>query len=399
MKRSFGSFARPLTALLGLVALSFGLALAVAQPAGAIPAFARKYQFSCTTCHSPFPRLKAYGEEFAGNGFRLADASQEPTRATLDSGDPLLKLPREMPLAFRLEGFASWKEDAAAESDLEWPWVFKILSGGPIHDKISYYFYFLTERGEVVGLEDAYLQFNRVFGQPVDLLVGQFQVCDPLFKRELRLERFDYDILTTRVGESGLNLTYDRGLVAAWHAPAELEVVAQIVNGNGIGAVDEERNFDDDKYKNASLRVTRHVGKARLGAFGYYGKQEGAGGAKNETYYFGPDLVIEFDDRLTLAFEYLERRDDNPFFEDEGTDYETRGGFAELQFFPQGADGRWVFTPLYNKVDSDDENARRESVSLTANYLLVRNVRLLAEFGRDVEREASRATIGVISAY
>ena len=39
----------------------------------AMPAFARKYQMSCKTCHSPFPKLKPYGEEFAGNGFVLKD--------------------------------------------------------------------------------------------------------------------------------------------------------------------------------------------------------------------------------------------------------------------------------------------------------------------------------------
>ena len=31
----------------------------------AIPAFARKYSMSCKTCHSPFPYLKPYGNEFA----------------------------------------------------------------------------------------------------------------------------------------------------------------------------------------------------------------------------------------------------------------------------------------------------------------------------------------------
>ena len=39
----------------------------------AIPAFARKYGLSCKICHDPFPRLNAYGEDFAGNGFPLPD--------------------------------------------------------------------------------------------------------------------------------------------------------------------------------------------------------------------------------------------------------------------------------------------------------------------------------------
>ena len=41
--------------------------------AEAIPAFGRKYRMSCSTCHAPIPRLKAYGDDFAGNGFVLAD--------------------------------------------------------------------------------------------------------------------------------------------------------------------------------------------------------------------------------------------------------------------------------------------------------------------------------------
>ena len=95
------------------LALFLPLWLWAESAAEAIPAFARKYQFSCSTCHAPAPRLKAFGEEFAGRGFRLEDPAQEPPRATYDVGDPLLQLPRDFPLAARMDGFADWKEDAA----------------------------------------------------------------------------------------------------------------------------------------------------------------------------------------------------------------------------------------------------------------------------------------------
>ena len=36
-----------------------------------VPVFARKHKLSCKTCHDPFPRLKPFGEEFAGNGFTI----------------------------------------------------------------------------------------------------------------------------------------------------------------------------------------------------------------------------------------------------------------------------------------------------------------------------------------
>src|SRR5512147_3259826 len=199
--------------ILGLAAAA---ALLAPDRAGAIPAFARKYRASCSTCHSPFPRLKPYGEEFAGRGFRLEDPAQEPSRTTLDTGDDLLQLPRDLPLAVRFDIYGAW-----------------------------YYVYFIIESGEVVGLEDAWVQWTRMFGLPLGLFAGQFQVCDPIFKRELRLMRLDYQILKVRVGASAANLTYDRGLGVSWDGPG-FEVVAQVVNGNGIPPLGGGGTFDSD---------------------------------------------------------------------------------------------------------------------------------------------------------
>src|SRR5262252_4260392 len=37
----------------------------------AIPAFARQYQTSCTTCHSDFPKLNDFGKAFKDAGFKF----------------------------------------------------------------------------------------------------------------------------------------------------------------------------------------------------------------------------------------------------------------------------------------------------------------------------------------
>lgn len=374
--------------------------LVLATSAEAIPAFARKYQFSCSTCHSPVPRLKPFGEAFAARGFRLEDPAQEPARATYDTGDPTLRLLRELPLAFRLDGYGSWKQDVPARTDAEWPWAFKILSGGQIHERISYYMYFIVEKGGVQGLEDAWLQFNAPLKLPVNVLAGQFQVCDPLFKREARLERLDYEIFGTRVGASPISLTYDRGVAASWSFPGEIESVFQLVNGNGIHTAADDDSFDEDGLKNVSFRLSRTFkGKVRLGAFSYWGKTSGVDG-DNRTYYVGPDAIVSFSDRVQLNLQYLERRDDNPLFlAARGREWKTRGGFAELIFLPLGADGKYSLAALYSKVDSDDPGARRESVSGTLGYLLARNVRGIVDVGRDVERGAARISIGVMSAF
>lgn len=384
-------------ALLGLATLVLFVST---RPAEAIPAFARKYEFSCSTCHAPFPRLKPYGEEFAARGFRLEDPAQEPTRAARDVGDPLLWLPRDVPLAVRMDGYASWKEDAEAEADFEFPWQFKVLSGGPISKSISYYVYAIFEKGESVKLEDAWMQFSSIFGAPIDVMFGQFQVSDPLFKRELRLERFDYLIYKAKVGNVSSDLTYDRGLVVTGHLPASVDVILEVVNGNGIEEADEVANFDNDSNKNVALRVVAPVGPVRLGAFGYWGKEEGAGGVENRTTWWGPDFVWSASEKVELNLQYLERCDDDPFFTGlDRPEVDTRGGFAELHVFPRGPDGRWAVSFLYNKVDSDDLLANAETASLTLNWLAARNVRLVAEGGRDLESDATRVSFGVVTAF
>ncbi len=387
--------------LAGAAAAIAALALAQARRADAIPAFARKYQLSCSACHAPFPRLNRYGEEFVARGYRTDEAARETRRDTVDTGDPLLTLPRELPLAVRMDLFSSWQETPGSPSrtDFQWPWSVKVISGGTITDRVSYYVYGIFEEGESIALEDSYLQLNSVFKLPVDVLVGQFQVSDPLFKRELRLEQNGYAIFETRIGAMPTDLTYDRGLMATWHAPAGLDLVAEVVNGNGIGAA-QDGHFDTGAFKNAALRLARTFGPLRVGMFGYWGKETSDGGLSSRVSYLGPDLVANLGANWQLNLEYLQRADEDPFFAGRtGPDLKTRGGFAELHFFPAGEDGRWALSALYNKVDSDVAAANLENASLTVNYLLARNLRLLGEVGRDFDADASRLTFGIVTAF
>ena len=391
MKRS-----RSFVVAAAAAAVSALMLLSIARPADAIPAFARKYQVSCTNCHAPFPRLKPYGEEFAARGFRMPDAAQEPTRAEHDTGDPLLKLMRDVPLAMRAEAHGVYREGAEVDNDFESPWLFKALSGGPIGEKISYYGYFIIEEGDVVGLEDAFLQFSGLFGSGIDLVVGQFQVSDPLFKRELRLSRADYEIYRLRVGEVRANLTYDRGLILSGTLPLEIDTVFEVVNGNGI----PEGTFDQDSQKNVALRLAREFGPVRLGLFGYLGKEENEVGVRDEITYFGPDLKITPSEHWDIALQYLVRTDDDPYFlAIEQSEIETQGGFAEVVFLPQGADGRWAVTALYNRIDSDDLAAEFEDAALSLSYLAARNVRVIAEVGQDMILDDGRVSLGVVTAF
>ncbi len=62
---------------LATLALAASLAvLFVPASAAAVPAFARKYQTSCQTCHVVFPKLNAFGEAFRLRGYRMPAENQ-----------------------------------------------------------------------------------------------------------------------------------------------------------------------------------------------------------------------------------------------------------------------------------------------------------------------------------
>ncbi len=344
----------------------------------AMPAFARKYAMSCKTCHAPFPKLKPYGDEFAGNGFVIKD---KPTpRYNIDTGDTWLSLLRELPLALRLEGFLNYNEADSRRIDFSAPRILKIISGGELFKNVSYYFYFFfSEKGEIAGIEDAFVMFNNLFGSDLDLYVGQFQVSDPLFKREIRLPYEDYAIYGARPGDSTIDLTYDRGVMLTYGLPTKTDLTLEVVNGNGIGESVFE-NFDQDPYKNVLLRVSQEVAPAlRLGAFGYLGKERPVDLA-NSVWMAGADATLTAG-RFELNVQYVERRDDNPFFAADAPleKIATRGGFAELLFMPKGDDSRWYGAGLFNIVDADLPELRYTSATLHYGYLLRRNVRLTLE--------------------
>jgi hypothetical protein len=345
----------------------------------AMPAFARKYSMSCKTCHAPFPKLKPYGEEFAGNGFVIKD--KDTPRDTIDTGDATLSLLRNVPIALRLEGFLAWNNANVRQADFLAPYLLKFLSGGAIAKNIAYYFYFfLSERGEVAGIEDAFVMFNELFGSDLDLYVGQFQISDPLFKREVRLPFEDYQIYRVTPGDSRLNLTYDRGVMLTYGFPTGTDVTFEVLNGTGIGEANVFRGFDDDPYKNVLLRVSQEVAPAfRVGAFGFLGKER-PDETVNSVTMFGGDATLSVKP-FELNVQYVERRDTNPAFATvlPIEKVMTRGAFAELVYLPKGDDSRWYGAGLFNWVDSDQLDLRYSAATAHVGYLLRRNVRVTAE--------------------
>lgn len=369
----------------------------------AIPAFARKYNMSCTTCHAPFPKLKAYGDEFAGNGFVLSD--QDNPRYYVDTGDDELSLIRDFPLAVRLEGLVTYNNNNSEKSDFNAPYNLKLLSGGEIAPDIAYYFYFFfSERGHVAGIEDAFIMFNNLFGSELDLYVGQFQVSDPLFKRELRLTFEDYLVYKNKIGNSRIDMTYDRGIMLTYGFDTGTDIIVEVLNGTGIGEADGLKNFDFDPYKNVFGRISQDIGEnVRIGGFGYYGKEDlddGTDSFTNEVTMFGPDLTLSYEDILEFNFQYVIRKDKQPLSPNIITsEVETKGMMGELLLTPDGDKSKWYAAALYNWQESDLAGYNFSKVTGHLGWVTWRNIRLFSELTYDLDMEFAQVGVGFITAF
>jgi len=396
MKRNFSVLITTATAF---------LLIFPARNAYPIPAFARKYQISCQVCHSPaIPRLKAFGDDFAGNGFRMTE--YESPRYFIPTGDDKLSLFRELPVAFRMDGVVSYNFNNEGSADFAAPFVLKILSGGELSDKLSYYFYFLlNERGTIAGVEDAFLMYHDFMGSGINIYAGQFQVSDPLFKGELRFTLEPYQIYGSAPGTSSANLKYDKGIMIEKGFSTGTGIVGEIVNGSGIGEAEEGYLFDKDKYKNFMLRINQAIGKnITIGFFGYTGKEDNSGPEDftSKILMYGPDLTIDFNEKLIINAQYVRRTDSEVYLAFDSTmkDVITHGGFAEVICAPKGDMSKWYLTGLFNWVGSDYDELDYSSATIHFGYLLRRNLRIVAEYTQQFSRVTyGKVNAGFISAF
>lgn len=360
-----------------------------------IPAFARKYSMSCQTCHSPFPRLKDYGDEFARNGFVLAD--KDAPRYFQETGDSELSLIRDFPISIRIEGFTTFKHKSNEDRiDFAAPYMVKLLSGGSLTKNIAYYFYlYLNEKGKVETVEDAYIMFNNVFNTELDIYFGQFQISDPLFKRELRLTREDYMIYKMKIGNSRMSLGYDRGIMLNLPLKTKTDLTFEILNGNGIGPAND--NFDMDKYPSFFGRISQDIAEPlRAGVFGYYGKEQIASNPINRATMFGVDATLSLGDKLEANIQYVRREDTNA---DANRSANTNGSFIELVYTPKGDESKWYTVALVNYITSNYPDTDYKTAAFHYGYLLRRNIRLYGEFIYDMKNKSNQLLFGIVTAF
>ncbi|WP_323844733.1 hypothetical protein [Microbulbifer magnicolonia] len=388
--------------------------MVIASSAQAIPEFARTYDLSCAACHSAFPRLNAFGEHFAASNYKLPNWREK----TLDIDDKYLALPDHAPFAVRAQAFIQGRtaefvdtisgETIQADSDFQSPYLVKLLSSAPLSENLTYYFYgIFAEKGEngSVIIEDAWVRYDDVYCSKIGMQLGQFQVSDLMFPRELRLTFQDYMVYRMA------NITYERGMLLERDFDP-FTIALGAVNGNGIeesfninspGYRRPDRLFDNNNSKSLFGRLGAEIGPVSAGLFGLTGKRDGATGPAGleigdedaDVDIFGLDLSGGIGDKTFWFAQYLWNDWDNFLQPESGEEMPQwsgnsnwHGGFVGIDYIHNE---RWVFSVLYNYADAGDlddtdtiyEGININTLTLTASYYFMRNAKGIIEANFD----------------
>jgi len=123
--------------------------------ASAIPAFARKYDTSCQTCHVGFPKLNPFGEAFRLNGYRMPKETEEQIKIKpVSLGAEAYKrmwpkaiypsdLPGQVPLAMNVKLASVYASSIDAggrhltQNDFQFPQEANLFAGATLGDYMS----------------------------------------------------------------------------------------------------------------------------------------------------------------------------------------------------------------------------------------------------------------------
>lgn len=223
-----------------------------------IPAFARKYKTSCTTCHYDYPTLNAFGKAFFNNGFRWPGGDsnyikEKPVSLGSDANKKVFPdaiwpddIPGTAPLSIYLSGQIKYDATSEIKWGFEIPNYLNVLYGGTLGNQFS----FLGEtelsynNNKTNFNFSAFIQWDQSPG--FHIKAGEVR-ADPT-PRNLRLTTNNYNVesMTSRNGWSFADAVFGLELWGALNGPGNRGGFTYrfgIVNGQGLISTKPQKDF------------------------------------------------------------------------------------------------------------------------------------------------------------
>lgn len=382
------------------------LALFVAASAQAVPAFARKYETSCQTCHVAYPKLNPYGQAFRTLGYRMpGETEAQVKQPEVPLGAKAYKrvwpnsvwpgaipshVPFSMTAEFQVQNSSTRDGDDVEEVDNEllFPSEVALIAAGTAGDNISYFGEIGFSREVVDGEIESEAEIDHIdfrFIRPIrdsmafNVKIGSFQPeLVATFDHARRLTVANYDSMFSVApialggaeavggghghggGASGVALpAIGTGLELYGVINGRIAWSAGVVDGIGPG----EGTFDANGSKDLYGRIAYKWGGL---AFDGSNTESFAGSSKNwrersfSVGFFaysgdGSDIFVPFgeeddhgeeeeDDHSVIVL----ASEDDEHGDEEEDDHLPESGFLEDEEFTRiGIDFNWYFDDLH----------------------------------------------------
>ncbi len=241
--------------------LLVGILLGLSEQASAIPAFARKYQTSCSTCHVAFPVLNSFGKAFKASGYRIPGGDEVFIKdKPVSLGAPGWKKvfpeslwPSDMPgssvASFWLSSQMKVNQSAKITNEFDGLNELYLLGAGTLGESFSFFAELEIIDGGTVptsfgaALPRAFFQYNHP-SHKFNATIGLFEPRAVLTPTRLRFMRLS-DYLSNRYGMpptgNSFSLSPNQRGLEVWgnlegpHHKGGLEWFFGLVNGRDAG--------------------------------------------------------------------------------------------------------------------------------------------------------------------
>ena len=391
---------RSATVTLGTLAASSAVVMGLVAPneADAIPAFARKYQTACQTCHVIIPKLNSFGEAFRLNGYRIPDVDElyvkdeplvlgaEPWREQFPDAILPAHIPGMPPIALRLiNDFQYTGSDGGiggnpeTRSNFEFPHEVELLTGGRIGESIGFFGEIEWKQGGGADIKQGYLILNpkprlgvRIGVMDQQLLLShnnttRIQKNHPLWGNK---KPSDWGIGGLEKSSVGFRAQDNQaGIELSGFATPRIQLGGGLVNGNGGKTFDNNnhkdlyvkakfkfggRDFlgrfaDDEEISMETQRTGSWVDNSfLLEAFGYFGEWSASDPATDDNSFNQVGVAGRYSiDDFDLAAGVIRSHHDNPWFTAPATETHSTAWFAKAEYMAYPwLMGRMIFESL-----------------------------------------------------
>lgn len=372
----------------------------------AIPAFARKTNMACSTCHTAWPALNAFGRQYKEHGYRLGHLESPNKTISKD-----LKWDENLPLSVILvarpyDKKKNGKRKIRALHEVE------LMVGGPMGEKFSSFFEIEAEDevtngiGLDTGIPTAAMSYNQSEAMNLQFSWGSNTFFDPYnsYTNNRRMTRGANAIIDQTFGgaDNAGKLKSARQNVAVYGRPSAKFFYGLAVSGD---AGDNEGVDGNTVTARIAFDVMPSLS---IGALAVSGTCVGKGVTApasncvvNRKYSRSAIDVQSETNSFIINAVALSAKDDNAT-----ASASVKNNAYYVQALYTVKDGsRTTWAPLI-RFDSYEKNGGAEKVNeltLSANYYITENVRGMLEFwSKDSDisvNDDDRLTVQVFAAF